>query len=175
MSASVHRLFDDPPVSRRSSSASIASRMNAAMRFGPTRASMRCLCSSVSRTFVSLTLSGGRPMRGGVTVPEKFVKVIEKPSPLIDMLSVPGYISGDGYKINRGRQVNTDRSHLIALISRLGNEKAYLRAAKTDGEKSLRQVWISQIEAEIAAEERFIGMAAQPDVSDDELLAELMA
>jgi len=77
MSASVHRLFDDPD-SRRSSSRSIASRMNAAMRFGPTRASMRCLCSSVSRTFVSLTLSGGRPMRGGVTVPEKFVKVIKK-------------------------------------------------------------------------------------------------
>ena len=92
------------------------------------------------------------------------------------MVSVPGYITGDGYEINLGRQMNTDRSHLIALISRLGSEKAYLRAAKTDGEKSLRQVWISQIEAEIAAEERFLGTAAaQPDVSDDELLAELMA
>lgn len=71
--------------------------------------------------------------------------------------------------------MNTDRSHLIALISRLGNEKSYFRAAKTEGEKSLRQVWISQIEAEIAAEEKFLNMAAQPDISDDELLAELMA
>lgn len=71
--------------------------------------------------------------------------------------------------------MNTDRSHLIALISRLGNEKAYLRAAKTDGEKSLRQVWISQIEAEIAAEEKFLNMASQPDISDDDLLAELLA
>lgn len=71
--------------------------------------------------------------------------------------------------------MNTDRSHLIALISRLGNEKAYLRAAKTDGEKQLRQVWISQIEAEIAAEEKFLNMQSQPDISDDELLAELLA
>lgn len=71
--------------------------------------------------------------------------------------------------------MNTDRTHLIALISRLGNEKAYLRAAKTDGEKSLRQVWISQIEAEISAEEKFLDMAAQPGISDDELLAELLA
>ncbi len=93
--------------SRRESSFSTASRMNAAMRFGPTIASMRCRCSSVRRTFVSFTFSGGRPMRAGVTVPEKFVKVIEKPSPLIDIISVPGYITGDGYKINGRTQMTT--------------------------------------------------------------------
>ena len=93
--------------SRRSSSASMASLMNAAMRLGPTSASMRCRCSSVRRTFVSLTLSGGRPIRAGVSVPEKFVKVIEKASPLIDIISVPGYITGDGYKINGRTQMTT--------------------------------------------------------------------
>lgn len=91
--------------SRRSSSASMASLMNAAMRLGPTSASMRCRCSSVRRTFVSLTLSGGRPIRAGVSVPEKFVKVIEKASPLIDIISVPGYITGDGYEINGRTQM----------------------------------------------------------------------
>lgn len=93
--------------SRRSSSFSTASRMNAAMRLGPTSASMRCRCSSVRRTFVSFTLSGGRPIRAGVSVPEKFVKVIEKASPLIDIVTVPGYITGDGYKINGRTEMTT--------------------------------------------------------------------
>lgn len=60
--------------SRRFSSLSIASRMNCAMRFGPAMASMRAIWSSVSRTFVSFTPSGGRPIRLPLTVPGIFVK-----------------------------------------------------------------------------------------------------
>lgn len=93
--------------SRLASSASTASRMKTAMRLGPTSASMRCRWSSVRRTFVSFTFSGGRPIRAGVSVPEKFVKVIEKASPLIDIISVPGYITGDGYEINGRTQMTT--------------------------------------------------------------------
>lgn len=71
----------------------------------------------------------------------------------------------------------TDTSHLAALINRLGNERKYLAAAKSENEKALRKVWIGQIEKEIAAEEKFLGMAPAADFtgSDDELLAELLA
>jgi hypothetical protein len=120
--SNVLRLFDEGQDfsgsrSRRSSSASMASRMKAAMRFGPTSDSMRRRCSAVRRTFVSFTFSGGRPMRGGVPVPEIFVKVIGKASPLIDRLSVPGYITGDGYEINRGRQMTATEKALEAWNS----------------------------------------------------------
>ena len=58
--------------SLRASSASTASRMNIAMRLGPTSASMRERTSSVNLTMVglvsNLVLSGGRPIRG--LVPE---------------------------------------------------------------------------------------------------------
>lgn len=60
--------------SRRVNSFSTASRMNCAMRFGPAMTSIRAIWSSVNRTFVSFTPSGGRPMRLPVTVPGKFVK-----------------------------------------------------------------------------------------------------
>jgi hypothetical protein len=70
----------------------------------------------------------------------------------------------------------TDASHLIALITRLGNERSYLAAAKTQAERDLRKVWISQIEREIAHEEKFIGVAsAETEMNDDDILAELMA
>lgn len=59
--------------SRFFSSFSTASRMNVAMRFGPAMASIRAIWSSVSRTFVSFTPSGGRPIRLPLTVPGKFV------------------------------------------------------------------------------------------------------
>lgn len=65
--------------SRRFSSASTASRMNSAMRFGPANASIRFRRSSVSRTIVGFVMDvcfrGGRPMRRGVTDCGKFVKV----------------------------------------------------------------------------------------------------
>ncbi len=62
--------------------------------------------------------------------------------------------------------------HLTALSRRLGNEKAALATAKGAQEIELRTVWIAQIEKEIASEYAFLGI--EP-MSDDELLAELMA
>lgn len=63
-------------------------------------------------------------------------------------------------------------THLNALELRLSNERGYLAKAKTDGERELRRVWIAQIEKEIAGEQAFI--AKHDDMSDDELLAELL-
>lgn len=62
--------------------------------------------------------------------------------------------------------------HLTALSRRLGNEKAALAVATHSQEIALRTVWIAQIEKEIASEYAFLGI--EP-MSDDELLAELMA
>jgi len=70
-----------------------------------------------------------------------------------------------------------DTSHLDALKLRLSHERSYLAAAKTQKERAIRQVWIAQIEREIAAEMAFLGQTAiDPEIaamSDDELLAEL--
>ncbi|WP_457928342.1 hypothetical protein [Bosea thiooxidans] len=63
-------------------------------------------------------------------------------------------------------------THLNALELRLSNERGYLARAKTEGERELRRVWIAQIEKEIAGERAFV--AKQDDMSDDELLAELL-
>lgn len=71
----------------------------------------------------------------------------------------------------------TDLSHLNALEIRLSHEREYLRKAKSQCEIDLRTVWIAQIEKEIADEMKFLGIDAPADCSltDDELLAELMA
>lgn len=71
----------------------------------------------------------------------------------------------------------TDLSHLNALQVRLSHERGYLTAAKATGERQLRAVWIAQIEKEIASERVFLGIspAAEIEMSDDELLAELGA
>lgn len=63
-------------------------------------------------------------------------------------------------------------THLNALELRLSNERCYLASAKTEGERELRRVWIAQIEKEIAGERAFI--AKQVDMTDDEILAELL-
>lgn len=62
-----------------------------------------------------------------------------------------------------------DKTHLIALQTRLTHERARFAA---DGSE-IRKVWISQIEKEIASEEEFIGMESLPEMSDGELLAAL--
>lgn len=70
----------------------------------------------------------------------------------------------------------SDTTHLVALHERLHREKTRLSEAKTDKERALRTVWVSQIEKEIAGELEFLGMAPDNDVidlSDDELLVEL--
>jgi hypothetical protein len=66
-------------------------------------------------------------------------------------------------------------SHLDALNVRLSHERSYLLEAKTNQEKELRKVWISQIEKEIEKEKEFLNMKtfAPSAVSDDDLLNEL--
>lgn len=73
---------------------------------------------------------------------------------------------------NRAAEETEMTDHLTALSRRLGNEKAALAVAKGAQEIALRTVWIAQIEKEIASEYAFLGI--EP-MSDDELLAELMA
>lgn len=70
----------------------------------------------------------------------------------------------------------TDTSHLNALELRLSHERGYLAAAKSEGERALRNVWIKQIEKEIAGELAFLGKDdTLPEVTDDELYAELFS
>ena len=69
-----------------------------------------------------------------------------------------------------------DTSHLAALQVRLSHGKGYLSAARTAKERKLRAVWIAQIEKEIASERQFLGLPVEealPEMSDDDLLAEL--
>ena len=68
-----------------------------------------------------------------------------------------------------------DLSHLDALRTRLTHERGYLASAKSDRERRLRTVWICQVEREIAAEHRHLGVDPVPELalSDDDLLAEL--
>ena len=70
----------------------------------------------------------------------------------------------------------TDLSHLNALEIRLSHERGYLAAAKSTKERAIREVWIAQIEREIVGEKKFLGLEAEaglPEMTDDELLAEL--
>lgn len=72
--------------------------------------------------------------------------------------------------------MNADTSHLQALITGLAHERQRLRDAKSEGERKLRSVWVAQREREVAAEEKFLGMSSETiEMSDDDLLAELMA
>jgi len=71
----------------------------------------------------------------------------------------------------------TDFTHLDALQSRLSHEIERLTQAKSTKERDLRAVWVAGIEREIEAEYRFLGIeqTVTDNISDDELLAELMA
>lgn len=71
----------------------------------------------------------------------------------------------------------TDLTHLNALTASLAREEARLASAKTQKERGLRGVWVSQTKKEIAAEYKFLGIdpVVTCDLSDDELLAELGA
>jgi len=64
-------------------------------------------------------------------------------------------------------------THLNALQVRLSNERNYLAKAKTEGEKALRKIWISQIEKEIAFEKSHTFSDTEVEMTDDELLAAL--
>lgn len=71
----------------------------------------------------------------------------------------------------------TNFTHLDALYLGLSHEKTRLAAAKTDNERELRQVWVAGIEKQIADEYKFLGLGLpeECDLTDDELLAELLA
>ena len=66
-------------------------------------------------------------------------------------------------------------THLHYLELQLSNERSRLADAKSDSERELRKVWVSQLEREIAKEIEFLGGKAQDltEIDDDELLAEL--
>jgi len=67
-------------------------------------------------------------------------------------------------------------SHLEALQVRLSHERSYLAQAKTEKQRAMRRVWIAQVEKEIAGERKFLGLGAEvvPELSDEELMAELL-
>ena len=46
--------------------------------------------------------------------------------------------------------------HLNALLLGLSNERARLNEAKSENERVIRGVWVSQIEREIEREEKFL-------------------
>lgn len=79
--------------SRRSSSASTASRMNCARLPAPQSRSTRAMTASDKRTCVALMPSAGLPMRDGVSD----TAICDKPIPPIDLLSDTGFISGITY------------------------------------------------------------------------------
>jgi hypothetical protein len=70
----------------------------------------------------------------------------------------------------------TDYSHLEALELRLSHERNYLANAKNEKERNFRLHTIAMAEKEIAGEMKFLGIEQVKfdDISDDELLAELL-
>lgn len=70
-----------------------------------------------------------------------------------------------------------DPSHLIALQTGLAHERERLANAKSEQERAARSVWVAGYEREIAAEKKFLGLEdiTFEDISDDDLLAELMS
>lgn len=70
----------------------------------------------------------------------------------------------------------TDFSHLNALEFRLSNERIHLQNAKTVAEKDLRAVWVKQLQDEIAAEYKFLGVepvTIDENLTMDDIFAEL--
>jgi hypothetical protein len=67
------------------------------------------------------------------------------------------------------------KTHLDSLELRLSHERARLAMAKSQQEKDLRSVLVAQIEREIKLEREFLELVPIADMSDDDLLAELMS
>jgi hypothetical protein len=65
-------------------------------------------------------------------------------------------------------------THLDAILERLAHEQARLEAAKTPQEREMRTVWVNGIRRELAKEKDFLAARGEPEMSDDELLAELV-
>ena len=69
-----------------------------------------------------------------------------------------------------------DTTHLTALHTRLSHERGSLTLEKTSKGRSLRAVWIGQLEKEIACERILLGLAdepAIPEMTDEGILAQL--
>lgn len=73
------------------------------------------------------------------------------------------------------KESTRDTSHLVALETRLSNEKKRLANAKTKKEKEYRAVVVAQAEKEIKGERKFLGMKEEDklDISADDLYKEL--
>ncbi len=67
----------------------------------------------------------------------------------------------------------TDHSHLAALEAALSHERARLAAATGQQEIALRKAWVAQLEKELAGEYARYGILPPPDMTADELAAEL--
>lgn len=65
-------------------------------------------------------------------------------------------------------------NHLDALMLRLSHERERLAIASSAGERSLRSVWIAQIEREIASEELVLGINKQALTIDDDALLDAL-
>lgn len=65
--------------------------------------------------------------------------------------------------------------HIDALRLGLSNERLRLAKATSPAEATLRRVWVSQCEKELAGELQFLGMPPDTlkDLDDDQLLKEL--
>lgn len=73
-----------------------------------------------------------------------------------------------------------DTAHLQALETRLSHERGYLAQATKPAERAVREVWIAQIEREIASEIAFLAARGvvvdrtpAADMTDDDILAGL--
>jgi hypothetical protein len=67
----------------------------------------------------------------------------------------------------------TDYTHLAALDAGLSHERARLAAATGQQEQALRTEWVAQIEKELADEYERHGILPAPEMTADELAAEL--
>lgn len=75
------------------------------------------------------------------------------------------------------KDIPKDTSHLDALELGLSRERERLRNAKTEKEKRQREVWVGQMEREVAAEREFLGLPPATEAtaqSDQELLDALL-
>ena len=99
--------------SRRTSSASMASRMNCARPYLPQSASIRSSASGGKRTGVGLLPSGGRPIRGAVVDTDKSGKAIENDTVFVDVLNDVVYIDDTVYG---GKAMKTADRETIARI-----------------------------------------------------------
>lgn len=73
---------------------------------------------------------------------------------------------------------NNELGHLAALETHLSHERTRLANAKTEGEKTMRAVWVAQLEKEIAGEKKILGIVEDAETktrpSNEELLSQLL-